>query len=65
MTALSTGSHILNLRGLAAPNFFDATCSNRCDWSAPVVTRRQATELHAAHLDEVTEALRAEQDGAE
>ncbi len=62
---LRTGDHILKLRSLAAPSFFDATCSNGCEWGAEIVTRRQATELHAAHLDAVVDALRAEQDGAE
>ena len=65
MSALKTGSHILNLRSLAAPDFFDASCSHGCEWGAEIVTRRQATDLHAAHLDAVTEAMRAEQDGAE
>lgn len=54
--ALKTTDHILHLTITdSRPTrwLYRATCSNGCKWSARDVTRKQAKEQHAAHLDAV------------
>lgn len=68
MSALPTGSHTLYLTATDTSSKFwkyRAKCSRDCIWTAANVTRKQARELHDAHIQAVLSGGGCDPDCAE